>query len=331
MLKENQLNAAVEQVSNELFSKVKYQAFLNGTQIANFCSYEQINRFLLFQIYIDWKSQVQKLKHPYFDFQHPEVKEALEEFLNVLSNHIHVEQKDFKLLLEKAVYNAVKLLNEPLNSFLNFFFATKSEVSVQLISQYVPYFHDFDFILQSILLYCENHRLEKLSKDKFQELYQKAIVNYERFSGDSIEQYRSVKLKELMGHAIVDIENKVIQQENKQEQGSIVEKSFVQKKVIQQEKPTIQEVSHVPKQPAVSIKKEVKIKKIPLNKQFQYSQKLFKGDLEALKKLCEQIAEVQDIETAKNLIQKQVLDAYQIDPEDALFQEFANLALSHIL
>ncbi len=332
MLTENQLNASVEQISNDLFSKVKYQAFLNGKQIAEFCSYEQINRFLLFQIYIDWKSQIQKLKHPYFNFQHPEVKEALDEFLNVLSNHIYIEQKDFKILLEKAVYNTIKLLNEPLNSFLNFFFATKNEVSVQLISQYIPYFHDFDFVLQSILLYAENHKLEKISKELFQELYQKAIMNYERFSGNSIEYYRSLKFKELMGNSIINIENQVIEQKPKEINQTIVEtKTLQQQPFTKKEEPLIKETIKPVTPTTSTTKKEVKIKKIPLNKQFQYSQKLFKGDLEALKKFCDQLAEIQDLDTAKNLIQNQVLDAYQIDPEDTLFQEFAGLALAHIL
>lgn len=326
MLTENQLSATVEQVSNDLFSRAKYQAFLNGKQIAEFCHYEQINRFLLFQIYIDWKTQIQKLKHPYFDFQHPEVKEALEEFLNVLSNHIHVEQKDFKVLLEKAVYNAVKLLNEPLNSFLNFFFATKNEVTTVLISQYVPYFYDFDFVLQSILLYAENHHLEKISKELFQELYQKSLLNYERFSGLGIENYRSQKWKELIGSSVINIENQVIEKNIKEEVPKTEEPKMVQKSIVSSEKEQLPLKSNVH-----SSKKEVKVKKIPLNKQFQYSQKLFKGDLEALKLFCEEMAEIQDLETAKNFIQSKVIDVYKIDPEDALFQEFASLALSHVL
>jgi len=321
MLTENQLTSSVEQISQDLFSKVKYNAFLNGKQIAEFCHYEQINRFLLFQIYIDWKSHIQKLKHPYFDFQHHEVKEALDEFLNVLSNHIHVEQKDFKLLLEKAVYNTIKLLNEPLTSFLNFFFATKSEVSVLLISQYIPYFFDFDFVLQSILLYSENYKIEKISKQQFQDLYHKSVMNFERFSGISIEHYKSQKMKELLGHSINTLENQVI--EKKTAPIETVQKQISSS--INTENP-IKSTN----QPSSS-KKEIKIKKIPLNKQFQYSQKLFKGDLEALKKFCDKIAEIQDLETAKNFIQITVLDTYQIDPEDSLFQEFVSLALAHIL
>ncbi len=331
MLTENQLTASVEQISNDLFSKVKFQAFLDGKQIAGFCSYEQINRFLLFQIYIDWKLQIQKLKHPYFNFQHPEVKDALNEFLNVLSNHIFIEQKDFKILLEKAVFNAIKLLNEPLSSFLNFFFATKNEASVQLISEYIPYFHDFDFVLQSILLYAENHKLEKISKELFQELYQKSIMNYERFSGESIEKYRSLKLKELLGNSMNNIENQVIENKHKETDQPVVQTQSIQQTNSQKKELLMKETIKPITPTTSSLKKEVKIKKIPLNKQFQYSQKLFKGDLDALKKLCDQLAEIQDLETAKNLIQNQVLDTYQIDPEDALFQEFAGLALAHIL
>lgn len=333
LLSENQLTSAVEQVSNDLFFRIKYQAFLDGKQISEFCHYEQINRFLLFQIYIDWKSHVQKLKHPYFDFQHPEVKEALEDFLNVLSNHIHVEQKDFKILLKKAVYNTIKLLNEPLNSFLNFFFATKNEVSTALITQYIPYFYDFDFILQSILLYAENHQLEKISKELFQTLYQKAIVNYERFAGESIENYRTTKLKELLGNSLNNLENQLIEKKNTSFPSQAIEPEtpVLSSPTIPTNTSPTPIVKESIKVSSSSTKKEIKIKKIPLNKQFQYSQKLFKGDLEALKKFCDQIAELQDLEMAKQLIQTNVIENYKIDPEDALFQEFASIALAHIL
>jgi hypothetical protein len=322
MLSEAQFASIVEQVTQDLFSKVKYQAFLNGKQIAEFCHYEQVNRFLLFQIYIDWKAHIQKLKHPYFNFQHPEVKDALEEFLNVLSNHIQVEQKDFKVLLEKAVYNTLKLLEDPLQSYINFFFSSKSEVSTVLISQYLPYFHDFDFVLQSILLYAENHQLEKISKERFQELFKKSILNYESYTGQSIEKYRSQKLGELLGNSINKLENQVVEKPKEDKKIKNVEK---------EDRVHVVQSQPIVNQPVVLPKKEIKIKKIPLNKQFQYSQKLFKGDLEALKKFCDSMSEIQDLETAKNLIQTTVLEKYQIDPEDSLFQELVGLALAHIV
>ncbi len=329
MFTENQISLTTEQVSNDLFSKVKYQAYLNGSQIAQFCHYEQVNRFILFQIYTDWKAQIQKIKHPYFNFQAQEVKVALEEFVNVLSNHIQVEQKDFKILLDRAVYNVIKLLNDPLSSFFGFFFVNKNEVSTSLISEYLPYFYDFDFILQSILLYAKNHHLEKISKEQFQDLYHKTVLNFERFSEISFDNYRSQKFKALIGESMNRLEKEVL--------------ATVRSIQMPKEK-KVEELNPIKKQeekiPAVNVSqaltskptaKEIKIKKIPLNKQFQYSQKLFKGDIEALKNFCEQIAEINDLEIAKKLIQQSVIENYQIDPEDKLFQEFATLALAHVV
>jgi hypothetical protein len=43
------------------------------------------------------------------------------------------------------------------------------------------------------------------------------------------------------------------------------------------------------------------------------------------------MSEIHDLETAKNLIQTTVLEKYQIDPEDSLFQELVGLALAHII
>jgi hypothetical protein len=117
-------------------------------------------------------------------------------------------------------------------------------------------------------------------------------------------------------------------------ENQVVEKPKEDKKIKNVEKEDgvhVVQSQPIVNQPVVLPKKEIKIKKIPLNKQFQYSQKLFKGDLEALKKFCDSMSEIHDLETAKNLIQTTVLEKYQIDPEDSLFQELVGLALAHII
>lgn len=317
-----------DKLSHKLFLKVASKPFLVGSEIISFCHYPQVNKFLLFQIYIDWKNQAAKLKHPYFDYQAPEVIEAMEQFLNVLSNHIRVEQRDFKQLLDKAVYNTFRLLAEPKDSLVSFFYGAKASVAPSLITQYLPYFEDFDFALQGILLYAENHRLETLSRDVFETLLDRTFVQYERFSQQSIQQYISQKLKTLSGDLTLEAEKEVLK--STQTMKVEIKDQPVISQPLQQpekEKTTV----HVPTVSPAVTPKEIKIQKLPLNKQFQYAQKIFRGDLEALKQITSLLGQTHDLETAKNLIQVNVVEKYQVDPEDSLFQEFASTALYHVL
>ncbi len=76
---------------------------INGQEILSLCSVQQVNLFVVRELFKAWKEDTRKLKSPYFDFENPEVKEALDAFMNIASQHILISKAHFSPLLKKAV------------------------------------------------------------------------------------------------------------------------------------------------------------------------------------------------------------------------------------
>ena len=116
---ENKLNqAAIESYSLKITKKLSDDFFqknlvISGSQILNFTSIDQINLFVISNLFDKWKEETSKLKSPYFDFDHTEVNGALKTFMNVLSKHIAIRRADFDPLLRNAVANALCLTLAP--------------------------------------------------------------------------------------------------------------------------------------------------------------------------------------------------------------------------
>src|SRR5687768_5457656 len=112
-----------QKLNDQFFSGSKN--FITGEEIIKFSSHRQINNFILFQIYQDWNSYIQKIGHPFYDFSHEEVRKSMSQFLNVLSGHLRVSRQDFRSIVEKAVFNTLNLTLNPTEAFSSFFFLNK--------------------------------------------------------------------------------------------------------------------------------------------------------------------------------------------------------------
>lgn len=113
---------AVDDYSEDFASKVAASFFstkdrISGPEILKLCSVHQINLFVIRELLRAWHHEGQKLRSPYFDYTAPEVKEALEQFQNVVSNHILISRESFQPLLKKAVSQTLYLLVDPYDFF----------------------------------------------------------------------------------------------------------------------------------------------------------------------------------------------------------------------
>ncbi|GAB4401697.1 MAG: hypothetical protein OHK0053_24800 [Microscillaceae bacterium] len=84
--------------------------FIAGKDLLNFCDIKQVNLFVVKHLFERWQEETLRLKSPYFDFEHPQVKQALQQFMNVLSQHIRVSKESFYPLLAEAVREALLLV-----------------------------------------------------------------------------------------------------------------------------------------------------------------------------------------------------------------------------
>ena len=89
-----------------------------GEEILGFSPIKQINYFILKILFDKWKSEINSLRSPYFDYENAEVKKATQSLMNVLSRNILVKKDDFKNLLEEAVYGTLLLIFSPYEFFV---------------------------------------------------------------------------------------------------------------------------------------------------------------------------------------------------------------------
>lgn len=198
VLPEEKLNALAQEISDRLLQSHYFnQGIIRGEELKDFAEHSQINKFLLFQVYQVWNMQISKLKHPYFDFEHAQIQDHLQLLRNLLSQHIRISQQDFKPMLKRAVYNNLKLLIDPKESFTSFFFANREKTPLELYERYTPFFSDFDFIVNSILHYHKKHHMEMVEKDIFFLKMEKSITIFNQKSGKDFEAYRREIIEQL--------------------------------------------------------------------------------------------------------------------------------------
>jgi len=76
---------------------------LNGHELLKLTPVRKINQHIVSRLSAHWNSQLRNFNSPYFDFEAPEVKEALEHFSNVVSQHIALRREHLQPWLQDVV------------------------------------------------------------------------------------------------------------------------------------------------------------------------------------------------------------------------------------
>lgn len=205
-LSEETYQKLAHEAANRLFGEHYFaQGAIHGETLKDFCAISQVNKFLLFQVYQVWQTQIGYLRHPFFDLEHPEVEQQLRLLQNLLSRHISIKKDDFKPLLQQAVYNNLKLLFEPEQALKHFFFQERERLPIEVYARYAPFFSDFDFAVLGILHYAEKNGMRQVDKDIFSLKLDKAVELYAQKSGESALAYRAARVRTLTGRDMEEI------------------------------------------------------------------------------------------------------------------------------
>jgi hypothetical protein len=102
--------ALSEKLVTDFFSK---KETIKGDEIVRFTEIEQLNFFILMNLFDRWKDEISRLKSPYFNYEEEEVALALKAFVNKVSRHISVRKEFFKPLVQKAIVDTLTYLLNP--------------------------------------------------------------------------------------------------------------------------------------------------------------------------------------------------------------------------
>ncbi len=369
-LPEQTLNSLVGNLSRKIVAeKFSAKTHLTTEDINKLSHYNQLNQFILFQIYQDLNGFLSRLQHPLVDFRSEEIRIALSELQMVLSKHVRVEKTELISMLEKALYNTIRLLMNPLESFTTFFFGTKDTVSVMLLEKYVSYFSDFDFVVTAVLAYCHNNHISLLDKKTFIEKAEKVIHLYQEKHNENLDTYRKRKFAELTGYDFDRLANgtEIVPQSQPSSLTSLVwtntnlEKEPDISATPQQnqrvhtadlmknlfgadvaDRPNFQQqrnrnplLSAIEYEPVNRVAEsftsnnqtgnKIAIETIPLQKQFQFVQKLFGGSNVRFKNVIDKINEFNTLAEAEAYLAEQVFNKDEININSPLCQEFLQL------
>ena len=98
-------------VSTEFF--VGSKKVINGREILSVTPSKQVNFFIIKLLFRYWQEETKKLESPFFNYKHDEVRQAIIQFMNVLSQHIEINQSKFETLLNHAIKDTIYLAALP--------------------------------------------------------------------------------------------------------------------------------------------------------------------------------------------------------------------------
>lgn len=90
---------------------------LNGQQLLSLAPVSQINLLVVSTLFDKWRADAEKFRSPYFDFTNPGVQEALENFMNVVSQHISIRREHLEPFLAEATRKTIVLIFDPRSYF----------------------------------------------------------------------------------------------------------------------------------------------------------------------------------------------------------------------
>ncbi|MBB6611479.1 hypothetical protein H7F15_10565 [Pontibacter sp. Tf4] len=179
--KYNQLH--LERYSKELANVLCDRHFashdtINGPQLLHFAPVKQVNLFVIKELLLKWHQEMANLRSPYFDFESEDVKEALLNFMNVLSRKIKMKRHAFEPLLQKAIYDTFLVVLAPAATLEEKFLRIQEEITLPKLHENLKYIdidkplfagfietlssssRDRDYIVSRFKLYLNAHRGE---------------------------------------------------------------------------------------------------------------------------------------------------------------------------
>lgn len=91
----------------------QHQSTISGQQILSLTPISQINLFIISSLSDKWRADAEKFRSPYFDFTAADVQEALQHFMNTVSQHISVRREHLEPLLTDATRRTIIMIFDP--------------------------------------------------------------------------------------------------------------------------------------------------------------------------------------------------------------------------
>lgn len=328
------INSYAEAYTNRIVDRYfSENSIIDGENILSITEFKQINLFVIKNIMVKWQQEAKKIRSPFFNYSSPEVQNALQDFMNVLSKNISIEQKVFKPLLKMAITDVLILIFSPYDFFSNELLNIGTPVTLAELEKRKKFIK-----INSELFNAFVQRIEESDSDNMQIKEAKQFFDQVcediNFSPEEPDEYISLFSKEIQfelkkvyaevenGSGREEAETKVME-ESGEEKMPIHEKYYQQKATLVDElkkEPTSTVLDFHQKQRIDSIKKNISIQQ-----RFRFVRELFSENDELFTEVIEFLDNCSSNDEANSYLNEKFLNDGQWNNEDEAVLEFISV------
>lgn len=327
---------SINRYSEEYTAKVLKDFFsskdkISGSEILSLSNVQQVNFFVVRELFKTWKEETARLKSPYFDYDNEEVKEALEVLMQRLSNNILVDEKHFTPLFKNAVSRTLLAIFDPYDFFSLLITGKDNKLVVSNFKEEIKYIKINKAPLERLLQKLLADNVTEISGNegfaKLDQILEEVNFNPEDVDG-YIERFSSV--------VPLDISKFYVQKT--QEEPTLAREPEV--KTVEPETPTESKTPAQKEQKASTLydtfsresrptladnfQRIGKIKdSLTINQKFMFTKVLFHGDFELFSKAIEHLDRQDNMKGALRYIEQEHASTW--DKESEEFHEFMEL------
>lgn len=326
-------DAYAEKVAKGFFSSKNK---ITGPEILKLSNVPQVNMFVIRELLHAWKDETNKIKSPYFDYDHAEVADAMNNLMTVLSNHISVTQEDFLPLLKRAVRQTLLVIFNPYDFFSILVTGTNNKIEVAGFRNEIKYLKINKAPLVRLLQKMEEKRMKKLSgNEAFAILDQ--ILEEVSFTPEDLDEHirqfsATLPLDPSLFYPAKEAEAPSVHRAHervpKNEPGRGIEESSRDNA---NTKPSLNDRMQSEQRPTMynNFQKIPKIKDhLTINQKFMFTKVLFYGDFESFTRAVDELDQMPDIHAAMKFLEGQ---SANWDRECREFHEFMEMVEKRFL
>lgn len=310
---------------------------ITGTEILSLCNVQQVNFFVVSELFKNWREENKKVKSPFFNYENPEVKEALENLMTLLSQNISIDRAHFTPLLKKAVNQTLLVVFDPYDFFSMIITGPNNKLEVVPFREEIKYLKVNKAPLEKMLQKLEEKGVKEISgNEAFSILDQ--ILEEVSFNPEDVEDYHA------KFSSVVPLDpNKFYVSKPPEPEPPKVVKS---EPVAQKEKapaPPVTKANHVAMPPPSTasvndshsnrqgrpsiVNNFQRIKKIKdsltINQKFMFTKVLFHGDFELFSEAIDHLDKLDTMKAAVRYIEDEHASGWDHESEE--FHEFMEL------
>lgn len=294
---------------------------ISGSEILSLCDIQQVNLFVIRELFKAWKEETRKQKSSYFDYEHPQVKEALEVYMGVLSNHISIDKSHFAPLLKKAVSQALMAIFVPYDFFSMIVSGKNNKLEVAPFREEIKYLKVNKAPLERMLKKVEEKGVNEIpGNEAFAILDQ--ILEEVNFNPEDLDEY----IQKFSAVAPLD-PNKFYVSKQKEIKNNVHESAPKPKeKVLNESNSELtlnDRLNSSSRAVGDNLRKIAKIKdSLTINQKFMFTKVLFYGDFESFTRAIDEIDQLKNIDAAMQYLENHTMTW---DRDSREFHEFMEM------